>query len=154
MFTISFTNRKLLATEDLRKGQKHNLDFFISDIRPELEHDKMRYQRIVHDGTFSLRLDYSKSQDGGKIQGKFDIKGLVRSPHPPYSPDLSPCDFCFFGMTKEKMKDREFHTVPVIRGRLTEIWKGLTFEDVQSVFLERKILLNWVVGNGREYYSE
>jgi hypothetical protein len=66
-------------------------------------------------------MDYSKSHDGVKIQGKFDIKGLVRAPHPLYSPDLSPCDFWFFGMAKGKMKDREFHTVQEIRRRLTEI---------------------------------
>jgi hypothetical protein len=38
-----------------------------------------------------------------------------------------------------KVKDREFHTVQDLRGRLTEIWNDLTFEDVQSVFLEWKI---------------
>jgi hypothetical protein len=28
------------------------------------------------------------------------------------------------------------------------------FEAVQFVFLEWKIRLNWVIGNGGEYYSE
>jgi hypothetical protein len=37
---------------------------------------------------------------------------------------------------------------------LTEIWNDLTFEDVQSVFREWKIRLNWVIENGGEYYSE
>jgi hypothetical protein len=67
------------------------------------------------------------------------MKDLVRTPHPLSSPDLSPCDFWFFGIAKGKMKDREFHTVQDIRRRLTEIWNNLTFEDVQSVFLEWKI---------------
>jgi hypothetical protein len=48
-------------------------------------------------------MDNSQSHDGAEIQGKFDSKGLVRSPHPPYSPDLSPCDFSFFGMAKGEM---------------------------------------------------
>jgi hypothetical protein len=99
-------------------------------------------------------LDHSKSHDDGKIQGKLDMKGLVRAPHPPYSPDLSPWDFSFFGMAKGRMNDREFHTVQNIRSCLTEIWNGLTFEDVQSVFLEWKMRSNWVIENGGEYYSE
>jgi hypothetical protein len=53
-------------------------------------------------------MDLSTSHDGGKIQGKFDMKGLVRAPHPSYSPQLRPCDFSFFGMAKGKMKDWEF----------------------------------------------
>jgi hypothetical protein len=95
-----------------------------------------------------VHIDHPKSQDGRKIQEKFDTKGFVRSHHPPYSPDLSPSDFWCFGMAKGKRRDREFHTVQDILGRLTEIWNSLTFEDVQSVFLEWQIRLNWVIENG------
>jgi hypothetical protein len=42
-------------------------------------------------------------------------------------------------MAKQKMKDREFDAVQDIHRRLTEIWNDLTFEGVQSVFLEWKI---------------
>jgi hypothetical protein len=111
MFTIFFTNTKLLVAEDLPKGQKHNQDYFISENLLELEHEKMRYKRGKQDGTFYGHLDHSKSFDSGKIQGKFDMKGLARALYPLYSRDLSPCDFWFFGMDKGKMKDRKFHTV-------------------------------------------
>jgi hypothetical protein len=57
-------------------------------------------------------------------------------------------------MTIGKMKDRECHAVQDIRRRLTEIWNDLPFEDVQSMFLEWKLRLNWVIENGGEYYSE
>jgi hypothetical protein len=57
-------------------------------------------------------------------------------------------------MAEGKMMDREFHTVQNIFGRLTEIWNDLTFEDIQSVFIEWQIHLNWVIENGGEYYSE
>jgi hypothetical protein len=99
-------------------------------------------------------MDHSKSDDGAKIQSKFDIKGVVRSPHPPYSPDLSPYDSWFFGMAKGEMKDRDFHTVQDIRSQLTEIWTRLTFEDIQYVFLAWKIRLICVIENGGEYYRE
>jgi hypothetical protein len=57
-------------------------------------------------------------------------------------------------MAKEKMKDRKFRTVQDILRRLTEIWNDLPFEDVQSVFREWQIHLNWVMGNVGEYYFE
>jgi proteasome lid subunit RPN8/RPN11 len=88
------------------------------------------------------------------MMGKFDMKGLVHTPHPSYSPDLSSCDFWLIGTANEKMKDRKFHTVQDIRGRLRQIRNDLTFEDIQSVFLEWKIRLNWVIGNRGAYYSE
>jgi hypothetical protein len=95
-----------------------------------------------------------KSHNGATIQVKCDIKGVVRSPHPPYSPDLSPCDFWFFGMAKREMKDWEFDTVEDICRRLTEIRNGLNFKHAQSIFLAWKIRLNWVIENGGKYYRE
>jgi hypothetical protein len=104
MFTGFFTNRKLLIAEDLPKDQKYNQDYFISDILPKLEREKRRHKRRKQGGTFYVDMDHSTSHDGAKIQSKFDTKGLVRPPHPPYCPDLSPCDFCFFGMAKGKRR--------------------------------------------------
>jgi hypothetical protein len=60
----------------------------------------------------------------------------------------------FFGMEKEKIKNREFHIVQDILHYLTEIWNNLTFEDVQSMSREWQIRLNWVMENGGEYYFE
>jgi hypothetical protein len=120
IFTIFFTNRKLLIVEYLPKGQKYSQDYCISDILPELEREKMRYERRKQGGPFYLHMYHSKGRDDRKIQEKFDTKGLVRSPHPLDSPDVSLCDFWFLGMAKGKMRDREFHTVRDILGRLTE----------------------------------
>jgi hypothetical protein len=64
---------------------------------------------------------------------------MTKAPHPPYSPDLSPCNFWFFGMTKEKMKDREFFSAQESLSRLSDAWNDLTVEDIQRVFFE------WIV---------
>jgi hypothetical protein len=77
-----------------------------------------------------------KSHHGGKIQEKFDRKGLVRCPHPSYSPNLNPFDFRFSGMAKEKMKDCEFRTVQDILGRLRESWNDRYFHTKTSVISE------------------
>jgi hypothetical protein len=152
-FTIFFSNTKLLVAEHLPKCRKYNRNHFISDILPELEREKVRYERSEQDRTLYAHFNHSKSYHGGNIQGKSDMTGLVRALHSRYSPDLSPCDFWSFERAKGKVKDREFHTVQDIRSSRTEIWKGVIFEDVQSVFVEWKIRLNWVIGNGREDYS-
>jgi hypothetical protein len=36
-------------------------------------------------------------------------------PHPPYSPDLAPCDFFFFPKMKLKLKGRRFDTIEEIQ---------------------------------------
>jgi hypothetical protein len=69
-FTLFFTNRKLLIAEYLPKGQKYNQDYFISDILPELEHDKIRYEPRKQDRIFFVHMDHSISHEGGKAPGK------------------------------------------------------------------------------------
>jgi hypothetical protein len=154
MFTIFFTNRKLLIAEYLPKGQKYNQADFISDILPELEQEKMRYKRSKQGGTFDGQMDHSKSRVGGKLREIFDWKGFVRRPHPPYSPNLSPYDVLVLWNGQGKAKDHEFRTVQDILRRLTQSWNDFTFEDVQSVFREWQIRLNWVMENNREYHFE
>jgi hypothetical protein len=142
------------STKDLPTGQKYNQDYFISVILPELEREKMRDKRRKQGGTFYADMDDSKSHGGAKIHGECETKGLIRSPHPPDSPDRSPCDFWLLGMANGERKDRDFHTVQDIHRRLPEIWNGLNFKDVQSVFLEWKIWVNWVLENGGDHYRE
>jgi hypothetical protein len=40
---------------------------------------------------------------------------LVIVPHPPYSPDLAPCDFALFAKFKMKLKGQRFETVSDIQ---------------------------------------
>jgi hypothetical protein len=42
---------------------------------------------------------------------EFVTNNLVIIPHPPYSPDLAPCDFTLFPKLKLKLKGRRFETV-------------------------------------------
>jgi hypothetical protein len=55
---------------------------------------------------------------------------------PPYSPDLSPCDFWLFGFLKESMEGINLSTEDRIVEAITTIWRGVTFDTLQSVFPE------------------
>jgi hypothetical protein len=69
------------------------------------------------------------------IAQKISDAKLKKLPYPAYSPDLSPCDFWLFGMLKGNMKDRAFQTIEEIMEAVTLIWNGVTFEQLQNVFL-------------------
>jgi hypothetical protein len=49
-------------------------------------------------------MDNSACRNGHKIKDKLAAADIPRALHPPYSPDLSPCGFWFFGFLKESMK--------------------------------------------------
>jgi hypothetical protein len=74
-----------------------------------------------------------------------------RLPYPAYSLDLSPCDFRLFGILKGNMKDRAFQTIEKIIDAVTLIWNGVTFEQLQSVFLNWMEHFESAPSNGETY---
>jgi hypothetical protein len=73
-----------------------------------------------------------------KVTNEFAHLKLDRIPHPPYSPDLSPCDFWLFGMLKQKIKDRVFQIVEEMMTAVHRVWDELTLDDLQTIFF------NWI----------
>jgi hypothetical protein len=90
--------------------------------------------------------------NGRKVTDEFDNRKLQRVAHPPYSPDLSPCDFWLFGMLKQKMKDREFSGVEEIMNAVQEIWREVTLERLQSIFFNWIERLEYLIEHDWEYY--
>ena len=54
--------------------------------------------------------------------------------HPPYSPDLSPCDYFLFPKLKLPLKGRLFEDVQDIQGDVTSSLRAIPQEDVQKSF--------------------
>jgi transposase len=55
-------------------------------------------------------------------------------PHPPYSPDLAPCDFFLFPKMKIKLKGRRFDTVEEIQAEMQTVLNTRTKKDFQDAF--------------------
>jgi histone-lysine N-methyltransferase SETMAR len=154
MIKVFFTTRMLSVLEPLLKGAKFNQDFFIDTVLPELVQEKRRFARRNPRTDFMVHMDNSAYHNGHKITNGFDRRHIILAPHPPYPPDLSPCDFWLFGFLKESIKGVEFSTDDQLLEAITRIWNDVTFEDIQSDFQEWIDRLSWVIGNNDEYYFE
>ena len=52
--------------------------------------------------------------------------GIKTVPHPPYSPDLAPCDFCLFPKLKEKLRGCRYETIEEMKEAVTKVIDRLT----------------------------
>jgi hypothetical protein len=89
-----------------------------------------------------IHTDNPACHKGNKITDKLTTADIARVPYPAYSPRLSPYDFWFFGFLKESMKGMELSTEDQIVEATTIIWRGITFDTLQSVFQEWRQRLN------------
>lgn len=60
---------------------------------------------------------------------------LERMPHPPYSPDLAPCDFGLFGTVKNKMIGYQADSREDLQNEITQILQKFTKDDINSIFM-------------------
>ena len=52
--------------------------------------------------------------------------------HPPYSPDLSPCDYFLFPNLKTKMKGAFYDDILAIQAAVTEVLKNIPINDIKK----------------------
>jgi len=62
-------------------------------------------------------------------------------PHPPYSPDLAPCDFFLFSKMKLKLKGRQFDTIEKIQAESQRVLDTLIEKDFQEA--SQKLRRRW-----------
>jgi histone-lysine N-methyltransferase SETMAR len=154
MLTAFFTSSRLIVLESLPKWTTFTQNYFISDILPDLDSEKLRYRRKNPGQELFLHMDNLKCHNAKKITGKLQKKHISGAPHPPYSRNLNPCDFAFFGMVKQKTKDCEFCSAQEIMKSVSDAWSDLAFEDIQIVFLEWMDRLKGVIENDGEYFPK
>jgi hypothetical protein len=79
---------------------------------------------------------------------------MTRLPEPAYSPDLSPCDFWFFGFAQQAIQDEVFNSADQLIRHLHSILDQVAFEDLPRVFFNWRERLSWVVEHGGAYFQE
>jgi histone-lysine N-methyltransferase SETMAR len=97
-------------------------------------------------------MDNSMCHNGRKVTDDLENLKLDRVAHPPYSPDLSPCNLWLFSMLKQKIQDRVFETTEEILMAIRNVWSEATFEDLPSVFFDWIQLVEYVIEHEGEYY--
>ena len=79
--------------------------------------------------------------------------GIKTVPHPPYSPDLAPCDFWLFPKLKENLRGNRYFTIEDMKEAVTRVLNTLTQEDFQGAFQKLLERYNKVIDVGGEYFE-
>ena len=77
-----------------------------------------------------LHHDNAPAHTSLPVQHFLASKNMVVIPHPPYSPDLAPCNFFLFPKMKLHLKGRHFDTIEDIQAKSQKVLQTLTLADV------------------------
>ena len=132
MIIAFFDSRVIVHKEFVTSGQTVNHTFY-KDVLERLPKRIQRVQRDIADD-WVLHHDNAPAHTALSFREFLAEKNIPVLPHPPYSPDLAPCDFFLFSKLTLKLKGHHFGAMGNIHKIETDKLHTLTENDFQYCY--------------------
>ena len=122
MLIFLFDSEGIVHTEFVSQGQTVN-QFYYREILEGLRKRVVRVRPSIADN-WMLHHDNAPCHTATSVIEFLAKTGIPVVPQPPYSPELSPCDFFLFPKLKFHLEGRHFGTVENIEKAVTDQTKS------------------------------
>jgi histone-lysine N-methyltransferase SETMAR len=108
MLIVFFDVKGIVHHEFVPPNTTVNSDFYCDVLRRLRENVQWKRPELWQNHNWFLHHDNVRAQMSMKTTDFVTNNNTVIVPHPPYSPDLAPCDFALFPKLKMKLKGQHF----------------------------------------------
>ena len=150
-YPVFFKSTGSLLIHHVERGQTIDHGYYIDNCSQPLV-ETMKHQRPSY-GTNLILLHHDNGKphihrDGS---GYLESEGLTIIPHPPNSPDLSPCDFWLFDLIKRKLTDQT--DSQSLHDTIAEFIYSLDKEEYRKTFDKWIERMQLYVDNQGDYFE-
>jgi len=134
MFCFFYTVDGVIARIVVEKGKTVNGELYRNQILPEVFSNfmKKRGRSTVRD--VMLHHDNAAPHKAAVVTEYLREERVKLLPHPPYSPDLAPCDFYLFPKIKKELGGRSFDNVENLSRAIQAIVENVPKEEYYKSF--------------------
>jgi histone-lysine N-methyltransferase SETMAR len=124
--------------------------YYCAKVLPQVERDF----RALHPN-LQLRLhdDNAPAHRCHNVLDYLEDHGIVRVPHPPYSPDLAPCDFWLFPKLKSHLRGQTFSDRQSLGRAVGQAIRDIPGKEWAACFEQWKRRLKLCVEHNGEYFE-
>ena len=108
---------------------------------------------LFKSGQWHLQQDNTPVHNSILVTDYLTKMGIKAVPHPPYSPDLTPCDFWLFPKLKEKLRGCRYETIEEIKEAGTKVIDTLTQSDFHGAFQKLLERYNKSIATEGDYFE-
>ena len=154
LYSIFFDAHGPVAQIIVPKGKTITGDFYVNNCLSEVE--KHYWERRPKSGLRGMRLlhDNARPHKAKLVKSELDRMRVVELDHPPYSPDLAPCDFWLFAKLKKDLAGRHFDSRIDLGNAIWRSLKDIPPEDYKNVFFRWLDRLQRVITVNGEYFEK
>ena len=132
--TCFFDSCGIVHYEYTPEGQTVNKEYYLEVLRCLRDAVQRKWPDLWAAKNFQLHHDKAPAHSAHVIQAFLAKNSMPVLRQPPYSPDLSPCDFWLFPKFKTTMKGRRFESQEDIRKKSTEELRSIPEEEFKTCF--------------------
>ena len=115
-------------------GQRVNKEYYVEVLKEFRKRFRRKRPALFKLGQWHFHKDNAPVHNSILVLDYLTKMGIKTVSHPPYSPDLAPCDFCLFPMLKEKLRGCRYETIEEMKEAVTRVIDTLTQENFHGTF--------------------
>jgi len=133
MLSVIFNTNGIASITMLPRGEKFTKIFFYNSVIADFV--KNVWIPKTGDGRRKVKL-HCDNAPSHRIDQELEALNISRVPHPPYSPDLAPCDFFLFGFLKMALEGRNLKSAEDLLAEVRVILESIPQTTLQMVYGE------------------
>ena len=111
LLTVFFDASGVVHHEYLPEGSIVNQTYYNEVLKRLRDAIRRKRPELRRSGDWFFHHDNAPVHSALRAREFLVKHSITVLPHPPYSPDLAPCDFFLFPMLKRPLKERRFETI-------------------------------------------
>jgi len=120
--------------EFLPPGQTVNQQLYLKVLKRLCDSVQKKRPEMWSGGDWFLHHDNAPAHTALRMQQFLAKNNMTVNPHPPYSPDLVPCNFFLFPHMKGQTKGKHFAEVSELKKKTPEVLNNINMEQFQKCF--------------------
>ena len=110
-WSLFFDSTGMIYKHWVPTGQTVNKEYYVEVLREIKKRFRRKRPALFKSGQWHFYQDNAPVHNSILVTDYLTKMGLKTVPHPPYSPDLTPCDFWLFPKLKEKLRGCHYETI-------------------------------------------
>ena len=153
LFTVFFNYQGSVAVDILPANTTVTGSYYAETVLPKVAQE-ISSQR-PNSGTQNVLLlhDNASPHKTRAITRFLEENKIQVLPHPPYSPDLAPCDFWLFPLLKDRLAEKKFHRIQDLAKAVKSVLNAIPKEDYRKAFSDWLRRLQRCIDVRGEYFE-
>ncbi len=150
---ICFNSNGLIVQIPVPKGRTVTGKFYKNNVLTKVKKHYAKQRPATGIKGLCLIHDNAAAHKCALVQNFLETEKVVELPHPPYSPDLSPCDFFLFPMLKKTLSGRRYEGRSALGSAIFQCLQGIPRNAYFSAFTDWISRLEKCISVKGEYFE-